>query len=83
MCWQLQAISIFCSEFSVTIVAAESLYNICIIHIIPGYPVDYVYLHIITDLPTYRLVFIALHHSVLMTKIVQWWLSPSINLRFS
>ena len=40
MCWQLQAISIFCSKFSVTIVAAELLHYIFIIRIIPGFPVD-------------------------------------------
>lgn len=47
MCWQLQTLCIFSSEFSVTIVGAHSSYDIYIIRIIPGYPVEYVYLHIL------------------------------------
>jgi len=83
MCWQLQTLNIFCSEFSVTIKAADSSCDMYIIRIIPGYPVEYVYLHISTDLPIYPLVFIALHNSVLITKSVQWQLFPSTNMKIS
>jgi len=55
MCWQLQTLSIFSGEFSVTIVGAHSSYNIYIVHIIPGYPVKYVYLHILWFLLPYSI----------------------------
>jgi hypothetical protein len=40
MCWQLQTLSIFCSAFSVAIMAADSSCKIYVIHTIPGYPVE-------------------------------------------
>jgi len=55
MCWQLQTHSIFSSEFSVTIVGAHSSYNIHIILIISGYPVEYVHLHILWFLLPYTI----------------------------
>ena len=37
----------FCSEFSVTVMGADASRNMYIIHIIPGYPVEYIKLNIL------------------------------------
>ena len=83
MCWLLKAASIWWSEFGVIFMEADTSYSIYITLVIPGYPVEYVYLHTSTDVRSNPLVCIAWHCSVLMTKTVQWQLSPSIKLKFS
>jgi hypothetical protein len=82
-CYRPSAFFFFCIEFSFTIMEADSSCNIYIILIIPDYPLEYVYLHISTDLRINPLFFITLNSSVLMAKTVQWQLSPNIKLKFS